>query len=171
MPVYAYTPGKTARGRAANCHGIAGNGLIAYGLHITTITLRGMTMAFNLLRGLATLCGLLMVVMGLNFILDPAAAVAQLGMPLLPGDQGRSTQLGDLTAFFLSMGAMILLGTWTGNRTWLYAAVMLMGGTALFRTLAYALHGADFATQEIVVEVISSIILLLMASKLPAKPA
>ena len=47
---------------------------------------------------------------------------------------------------------------------------MLMGGTALFRTLAYALHGADFATQEIVVEVISSIILLLMASKLPAKP-
>ncbi len=68
-------------------------------------------MGQTILRGVSVLIGLLMVIMGITWVVDPATAAGQLGMPLLEG-AGLSTQVGDLTAFFLSIGVMTLLGIW-----------------------------------------------------------
>jgi len=121
-------------------------------------------MAVTILRGLAGLIGLLMIVMGLNWLIDPGTAAEQLGMPLLEG-VGRSAQVGDFTAFFLGIGVMALLGIWLRNATFLHSAAMLMGFAATFRTAAWALHGAEFVAQAIVFEVVSTIIFLTAAAK------
>jgi len=119
-------------------------------------------MAQTLVKGLAALPALLMLVMGINWIVDPASAAQGLGMPYLEGE-GRSTQVGDLTSFFIGVGVMALLGLWTENRTWLYSASLLLGGTAVFRTVAWAVHDAPFATISIAVEVVSVALFLTAA--------
>ncbi len=111
---------------------------------------------------------LLFVFIGLRFLFDPAGAVAELGMPLLDGI-GRSTQIGDLSAFFITGGLCVLIAVYTGRRTWYYPAIMLLGLTAIGRTLAWLVHGADFATQSIAVEVIVSALLIAASVKLADK--
>ena len=41
----------------------------------------------------------------------------------------------------------------------------MLGGTAVFRTLAWVIHGADFVADAVIVEVISTIVLLSAAAK------
>ena len=122
-------------------------------------------MARKLVKGLAGLPALLMLVMGVHWIVDPASAAQGLGMPYLEGE-GRSTQIGDMTSFFIGVGVMVLMGLWTENRTWLYSASLLLGGTAVFRTLAWFVHDASFATVSIAIEVISVALFLTAASQL-----
>jgi hypothetical protein len=116
-------------------------------------------------RVIATLPGVLFAVQGLNWIFDPAAAALSLGMPLLDGI-GRSTQIGDLGAFFFAMSAMILVGVVKLEPRWLRAAAMLVGGAAVVRTLAWAFHDAAFATRFIVIEVVIAALLFFSASQL-----
>ena len=85
-------------------------------------------------------------------------------MPLLDGI-GRSTQIGDMGAFFLGCSAMILLGAATRRPHWLQAAAMLVGGAAIVRTLAWAFHDAAFATQFIAVELVVTGVLLFGAHR------
>ncbi len=87
-------------------------------------------------------------------------------MPLLDG-LARSTQIGDLGAFFATSGITILLGVWKQERIWLYCGAMLLGGAAVIRTLSWAAHGADLATTFIVSEIVMMAILLFGASKTP----
>lgn len=96
---------------------------------------------------------------GVLWIIDPAGAAESLGMPLLEG-LGLSTQAGDFAAFFVACSAMSLLAALRLNPTWAYGAAMLLGGAATFRTLAWALHGAEFATFFIAVEAIMTVMLL-----------
>jgi hypothetical protein len=119
----------------------------------------------KILIGLAALPALLMLFMGVNWIIDPASAAQGLGMEYLEGE-GRSTQVGDMTSFFIGVGVMALLGLWTQNRTWLYSATLLMGGAAVFRTLAWAIHDAPFATVSITIEVVSVLLFLAAARQL-----
>jgi hypothetical protein len=116
-------------------------------------------------RILATLPGVLFAAQGLNWIFDPASAAESLGMPLLDGI-GRSTQIGDLAAFFFAMSAMILVGVVHLEARWLRAAAMLVGGAAVMRTLAWAIHDAAFAARFIVIEVAIAALLLFSASRL-----
>ena len=102
--------------------------------------------------------------MGIRWLVDPAGAAGGLGMPLLEG-LGRSTQIGDLGAFFVTLSVLILLGVITGKREWFYAPALLLGLTALFRVVAWLAHGAAFATAAIVVEVVSTAILLVAATR------
>lgn len=111
------------------------------------------------IRILVALPGVLFLVNGIQWIFAPAAVAKSLGMPLLEGT-ARSTQIGDLGAFFLAGSAMILIGAATKERTWLLAAALLIGGAAVVRTLAWALQGAPFAAQFIVPEVVMTAILL-----------
>ena len=67
-------------------------------------------------RILSGLVGLLMLITGLGWITDPASAAANLGMPLLD-DLGRSTQIGDFTAFFIAVAGFSLYGAWKRART------------------------------------------------------
>ena len=106
-----------------------------------------------------------MLVSGLQWLITPQSAAEGLGMPLLEG-VARSTQIGDLGAFFIATSAMILLGAIKANAQWLHGAALLLGGAALMRTASWMLHEADFATQFIVAEVVMTAILLFCAAKI-----
>jgi hypothetical protein len=114
------------------------------------------------LRAIAGLIGALFLVQTARWMIDPAAAARSLGMPLLDG-MARSTQVGDFTSFFLAMGSMAILGAIRSNGTWLRASAMLLGGAAAMRTLAWAIHDADFALQFIAIESITAMLLLAIA--------
>lgn len=118
------------------------------------------------LRVLVVLLGILFVVMGLRWIIDPAGAAAFGGMPLLEG-VGRSTQIGDSAGLFLSMGIMILLGVFTAQRSWFYPPLMVLVLVAIFRVLAWVFQGAALAPDMIAVEVIFAALLLFALSRLP----
>ena len=117
------------------------------------------------IRVMVAVPGVLFLISGLRWLFTPAAAAESLGMPLLDG-VARSTQVGDLGAFFFAAGAMILLGVITTRRHWLAAAPMLIGGAAVMRIFAWALHDADFATQFIAPEIAMTVILLVGGAKM-----
>ena len=114
---------------------------------------------------LTCLPAILLGLVGIRWLMDPAGAAGALGMPLLEG-LGRSTQIGDLSAFFVTSSVLIVLGVITEKREWLYAPALLLGLTALFRVVAWVAHDAAFATAAIAVEVVSTGILLLAASRI-----
>ena len=118
----------------------------------------------NVVRIIAAVPGILFVGIGLRWIADPGGAAAEIGLPLLDG-VARSSQIGDLGSFFLSTGAMILIGVATLKRSWLYAASMVIGGAAIFRVLAWLVQDAAFTPQLIGPEVVFAAILLFAASK------
>ena len=55
----------------------------------------------TVIRILATLPGVALTIMGVRWLVDPAGAAAEIGMPLLSG-LARSSQIGDLAALFLA---------------------------------------------------------------------
>jgi hypothetical protein len=107
----------------------------------------------------------LFVVMGLRWITDPSGAATALGMTLLDG-VGRSSQIGDVGALFLSMGIMMLLALITARRSWFYAPALMLSLLALLRLLAWLLQGAALALDMIVVEVVLASILLFSSTRL-----
>jgi hypothetical protein len=119
----------------------------------------------NSLRIAVAIPALTFILVGVLWLLDPARVAGELGMPLLDG-LGRSTQIGDLAAFFFGGGLMVLIGLKTGNATWLHAPALLLGLTAIFRTVAWAIQGAPFATEQIVVELVVTALLVFAASKM-----
>jgi hypothetical protein len=121
------------------------------------------------LRLAVAVLGGFFAVQGLGWILVPATAADGLGMPLLDG-LGRSTQIGDFAAFFLVGGLTMVLGSRPGRAHWLRFPAALLGTAAAVRTLAWLLHGADFAALFIAVEVASSVFLRTAASRLEALP-
>ncbi len=100
---------------------------------------------------LAGLAGLLLTVSGLRWFVEPGAAASAINMPLLDG-LARSSQIGDLSAFFLVGGLFAFLGFRQAHWMWVPAA--LVGLAAIGRILAWQLQGADLAANLIVVELI-----------------
>jgi hypothetical protein len=121
------------------------------------------------LKVIVALPAILFLIIGLRWLVAPAGVAAEFGMPLLEG-LGRSTQIGDLAAFFVGGGVMILIGVFTQNKTWLFAPAMLLALTAAFRLVAWQVHGAPFAAPQIAVEVVVAALLLFAASKI-GRPA
>ena len=119
----------------------------------------------NLLRIVAGLVGVLFFLNGLQWIISPANVAESLGMPLLEG-VGLSTQIGDLGSFFITVGAMTLIGAITTTRHWFYAPSMLLLVAALYRTLSTLLYGAPFVMSAIVVEVVVGLFLIFVSSKI-----
>ena len=113
----------------------------------------------NVLRVIAGLVGALFFLNGLQWIISPANVADSLGMPLLDG-VGLSTQIGDLGSFFITVGAMTLIGALTQTRHWFYAPSMLLLVAALYRTLSAALYGAPFVMSAIFVEVLVGLFLI-----------
>jgi len=119
----------------------------------------------NVLRVVAGLLGALFFVMGLQWILSPANIAESLGMPLLEG-VGLSTQIGDLGSFFITVGAMTLIGAITTTRHWFYAPSMLLLVAALYRTLSTLLYGAPFVISAIALEVVVGLFLIFASSRI-----
>ena len=104
-------------------------------------------------RILAGIAGLMMGLSAINWLIDPGAAATSLGMPLLEG-LGRSTQVGDFTAFFVCCAGFAFWAAWKSSASFAVAAAALLFGAAVFRTLAYLMHGADLATNFIIIEIV-----------------
>ena len=119
----------------------------------------------NVLRVIAGLAGTLFFLNGLQWIINPASVADSLGMPLLEG-VGLSTQIGDLGSFFITVGAMTLIGAITTTRHWFYAPSMLLLVAALYRTLSTILYGAPFVMSAILVEVVVGLFLIFAGSKI-----
>jgi hypothetical protein len=117
------------------------------------------------LKVLVALIAVLMTLNGINWIVDPAAAAAGLGMPLLDG-VGRSSQIGDMTAFFLTLSSCLFIALISGNRVWFYPPIMLVGIAAVVRTFSWLMHDAAFAVDMIAVEVILAGLFLFASRKL-----
>ena len=122
----------------------------------------------NVLRVIAGLVGILFFLNGLQWIISPANVAASLGMPLLEG-VGLSTQIGDLGSFFITVGAMTLIGAITTTRHWFYAPSMLLLVAALYRTLSTVLYDAPFVISAIVVEVSLGLFLIFAGSRISAE--
>jgi hypothetical protein len=119
----------------------------------------------NVLRVIAGLVGILFFLNGLQWIISPANVAASLGMPLLEG-VGLSTQIGDLGSFFITVGAMTLIGAITTTRHWFYAPSMLLLVAALYRTLSTILYGAPFVMSAIIVEISVGLFLIFAGSRI-----
>jgi hypothetical protein len=86
-------------------------------------------------------------------------------MTLLDG-VGRSSQIGDVGALFLSMGMMMLIALITAQRGWFYAPALMLSLVAVFRLLAWLIHDAALTLDMIVVEVLVASVLLFAGSRL-----
>jgi hypothetical protein len=112
----------------------------------------------RVLQVVVALPGILFLFLGLRWIIDPASAAGALGMTLLDG-VGRSTQIGDLTAFFIVISLSIFAGLITAKRIWFYPPVMLLGFAAFFRMIAWLVHDAALAVPMIVPEILIAALL------------
>ena len=112
--------------------------------------------------------GLLFIVLGLRWLVDPAGAAPLLGLSVEAGF-GLSSQVADLSAFFLIAGLSILIAVVTRTRSWFYPPVMLLLIAATGRLVAWLVHGASFAGQAIVFEVAVAALLLIASRYLPER--
>ncbi|MAI94994.1 MAG: hypothetical protein CME45_08275 [Halieaceae bacterium] len=122
----------------------------------------------TLLKILVLVPGVAFLVTGLRWLVAPAGVAPEFGLSLASGI-GLSSQIGDMSAFFLTLGICILMGLVTGRKVWYYPAMTLLALTALGRTLAWLLHDAALATSLIAPEVIVALLLFFAARHLPDK--
>ena len=120
------------------------------------------------LRAIVLLCGVLFIITGLRWLLAPADVAPEFGLVLSSG-VGLSSQIGDMSAFFLTLGVCILMGLITQRAIWYYPPIILLSLTAVGRLLAWLLHDAALAMNLIAPEVIVALILLIASRRLPAQ--
>lgn len=120
----------------------------------------------KVLKILVLLPAILFLVTGLRWLVAPAGVAPTFGLTLDQG-VGLSSQVGDMSAFFLTLASCMLIALISGRRSWYYPAIMLLSITAVGRVLAWLVHDATFALDLIAPEVIVSIILLVASRRLP----
>ena len=116
-------------------------------------------------RIIAGLIGALMATTAAGWLLDPQTAAGSLGMSYMDGI-GRSTLVGEISAFFVFLVVMCIAGAVTRVGHYLRSAGLLLLLTAVFRTTAWALHGAELATIFIVFEIVMAVLLFFCAAKI-----
>ena len=121
----------------------------------------------KIITTLVVLVAILFIVNGLRWLVDPAGIVDMFGLELASG-VGLSSQVGDMSAFFLTLGICTLTGLVSAQRLWFYPAMLLLGLTAIGRTLAWLVHDAALATDLIAVEVIVTLLLWIASRRLHA---
>ncbi|GHD07176.1 hypothetical protein GCM10007052_02710 [Halioglobus japonicus] len=117
---------------------------------------------------LVLLPAILFIVMGVRWLVAPAGIAPEFGLELATG-LGLSSQVGDMSGFFLTLGICMLAGLVTGRRTWFYPAALLLFLTAIGRVVAWLFHDAALAPQ-IGVELVVTVILLLASQRLAREP-
>ena len=127
-----------------------------------------MWIAKKILSTVVALPAILFVVMGLRWLVNPGGIAPELGLTIESG-VGLSTQIGDLSAFFLTIGLCILTALVTGRRTWFYPPIVLLLITAVGRIVAWLVHDAALALSLIAPEIVIAMLLLVAAKILPEK--
>ncbi len=115
----------------------------------------------SVLFGFVALVGLLTAGNAALWLIVPERAAEALKMPLLTG-AALSTQM-DIGAFFLSGAIFTGLALITRERPWFIAAAVLVLGAALYRTAAFALHGAPFLADMVGAELVMGSVMIIAA--------
>ena len=123
----------------------------------------------NVLKGLVLVFAVSFLITGLRWLVAPVGVAPTFGLTLDQG-VGLSSQVGDMSAFFLTLATCLLIAVISGRRSWYYPAIMLLSFTAIGRILAWLVHDAALALDLIAPEMVVSIILL-VASRRLAKEA
>ena len=119
----------------------------------------------NRLLGLLVLApAILFIVTGVRWLVAPAGIAPEFGLVLGEG-LGLSSQVGDMSGFFLTLGFCMLAALLSGRRTWYYPAMLLLLLTAIGRVIAWLLHDAALAPQ-IGAEIAVALILLVASRRL-----
>ncbi len=120
----------------------------------------------KVIKVLVALPALLFLTMGLRWLVNPAGIAPDFGLALETG-VGLSSQVGDMSAFFLLLGICMLTALVSGRRLWYYPPMILLALTAVGRILAWLLHDAALAVDLIAPEVIVTVLLLVASRRLP----
>ena len=118
----------------------------------------------RLLGVLVLLPAILFVITGVRWLVAPAGIAPDFGLVLGEG-LGLSSQVGDMSGYFLTLGACMLAALVTGRRTWYYPPALLLFLTAIGRVIAWLIHDAALAPQ-IGVELLVTAILLVASRQL-----
>ena len=118
----------------------------------------------KLLSVLVLLPAILFVVTGLRWLVDPAGVAPEFGLVLGEG-LGLSSQVGDMSSFFLTLGICMLVALVSGRRAWYYPPILLLLLAAVGRIIAWLLYDAALAPQ-IGLEILVAAILLVAARRL-----
>lgn len=117
---------------------------------------------------LVVLPAILLLSLGLRWLVDPAGIAPEFGLSLLNG-LGLSSQVGNMSAFFLTAGICMLLGVVLKETTWFYPPLMLFLVTAAGRMIAWLAHGATLALQMIAIELVIGTILIVATHRLGSR--
>lgn len=109
---------------------------------------------------------ILFIVTGVRWLVAPAGVASDFGLTLAEGI-GRSSQIGDMAGFFLTLGSCMLIALISERRGWYYPPIMLLVITALGRIIAWLWHDATLTIGPIMLEVIVALILLFASRHLP----
>ena len=120
----------------------------------------------KVLKVLVALPAVLFLTMGLRWLVNPAGIAPDFGLTLEAG-VGLSSQVGDMSAFFLLLGICMLTALVSGRRRWYYPPMILLSLTALGRILAWLFHDAALAVDLIAPEVIVTLLLWVASRRLP----
>ena len=118
---------------------------------------------------LVALASLLFIAIGVRWLVDPAGAAPELGLSLSQG-LGLSTQIGDISSFFLTLGLCIAIALVSKQGIWYYPAIMLLVFAALGRLATWSVHGAALAVPQIAVEVLVALLLWYASKRLVRVP-
>ena len=92
-----------------------------------------------------SLLAVVFIVMGVRWLIAPEGIAPEFGLILGDG-LGLSSQIGDMSGYFLFLGISILLGVVTGHRPWFYAAAILLSLNS--RGAHYCLADSRCSTRE-----------------------
>ena len=109
---------------------------------------------------------ILFVATGIRWLVAPAEVAPSFGLTLAEGI-GLSSQIGDFSSFFITLGSCMLIALIIERRSWYYPPMMLLTITAIGRIIAWLLHDATLAVSQIMIEVTVALILLLASRHLP----
>lgn len=119
-----------------------------------------------IIKVLVLLPAVLFIFTGVRWLVAPSDVAATFGLGLSEG-QGRSSLIGDMAGFFLTLGSCMLIALITQRRAWYYPPIMLLAATTLGRIIAWLIHDAALAGSQIMVELVVACILLAASRRLP----
>lgn len=120
----------------------------------------------KILKVFVALPAVLFIFTGVRWLVAPSDVADTLGLGLSEGI-GRSSLIGDMAGFFLTLGSCMLIALITQRRAWYYPPIMLLGVAALGRIVGWLVHDAALAGPQIMVELFVGCILLAASRRLP----
>ena len=111
--------------------------------------------------------GLMYLLLGIGFLLNPASAGADFGLSA-EGAQGLASMRADLTAFFVVAAGSMVIGAWRRNGDLLLVAAALFATALLGRFVGLFADGTwDGMAVPMLVEAVTVIVLLIASRVLP----